>query len=513
MTAVQERAPAAAQPIRRGSSLNLVGSLTLAGSNVLLLAIVTRALGAGGAGAFLEAVALVTISLTLATLGADTGLIRALARPSVRTTDQVRRTLVVALVPVLLIGSLIAAVLWIAAPAIAGAVGDEEHIRDLTSHVRTMAPFIPLGALMLALLGATRGLHTMTPTVVLDRVLRPALQISGCSLVIVLGAGAATLGLAWAAPYAVSLLLAVWWCARLVARRGITPITDRDPAPASPDRRREAVEFWSFTAPRALAAGMQILMQWVDVLLVGAFLSTRDAGIYAVASRVIQLGFYVVYAVGQAVQPRLARLFAAGEREGLQGVFRRATVWTTMIVWPVFLAGAVAAPVLLRVFGPEFVGGAAAVAILALSGLVSSGVGPVDMVLLMAGRSSANLGITAVALVSNVALNLLLIPRFGITGAASAWAASRIIAKLLSLRHVMRHVHVHPFGPDVLRVAAIAGLCYGMVGLLVRTMGLDAMIVVAYLTAATTLYALLLHDRIGEVRHAVTRAPPLSTET
>lgn len=279
------------------------------------------------------------------------------------------------------------------------------------------------------------------------------------------------------------------------------------------DMRAEAVDFWRFTAPRAVAAVMQILMQWLDVLLVGAFLSTRQAGIYAVASRVIQLGFYVVNAVGQAIQPRLAALFLGGDHTRLQQVYRRSTMWTVLLVWPVFLAGAITAPVLLHPFGLEFVAGATAVAVLAVSGLLSSGVGSVDMVLLMAGRSSANLAITAVALFSNVGLNLLLIPRFGIVGAATAWAASRVIAKLLSLRHVVRHVGVHPFGPGVVGVGSIAVLCYGVGGLVTRGLvDLDLFSTTAYLLTATALYTFFLRDRIIEARDSLARSPrPTST--
>ena len=54
--------------------------------------------------------------------------------------------------------------------------------------------------------------------------------------------------------------------------------------------------------------------------------------------------------------------------------------------------------------------------------LVATAVGPVDIVLLMSGKSLWNLLNTAVAVTANIVLNLLLIPHLGITGAAIAWA-------------------------------------------------------------------------------------------
>ena len=74
---------------------------------------------------------------------------------------------------------------------------------------------------------------------------------------------------------------------------------------------------------------------------------------------------------------------------------------------------AVFAPVLVQVFGDGFGGGAIVLTILSLAMLASMACGPVDVVLLMGGRSWWSAGNTMVALTLNVVLNLILIPRTG----------------------------------------------------------------------------------------------------
>jgi O-antigen/teichoic acid export membrane protein len=133
----------------------------------------------------------------------------------------------------------------------------------------------------------------------------------------------------------------------------------------------------------------------------------------------------------------------------------------------VYLGIAVFAPVLLGLYGPGFGAAQTPLLILAVAGLVATGVGPVDVVLLMAGKSSWNLANTAVALTLNVVLNVLLIPHLGMTGAAIAWAASLLANNLLPLWQVRRLLGIHPFGPAYTR-AAVAALSAGGAGLLSR---------------------------------------------
>ena len=88
------------------------------------------------------------------------------------------------------------------------------------------------------------------------------------------------------------------------------------------------------------------------------------------------------------------------------------------MAWPQYIAIAIFAPTVLRLFGSDFTEGSSTVAILAVSLLVGSALlGPVDMVLLMSGKSMWGLWNTALSLTVNLGLNILLIPRLGIEGA------------------------------------------------------------------------------------------------
>ena len=113
---------------------------------------------------------------------------------------------------------------------------------------------------------------------------------------------------------------------------------------------------------------------------------------------------------------------------------------------------------LLTAFGDGFGDGAAVIAITGVGFLFASAAGPVDMLLLMAGRSRLSLINTGVALIVNVGANLALIPWWGIRGAATAWLLSLVVANGLPLVQVWRDLGIHPWGGRTLRALAITGV-------------------------------------------------------
>jgi O-antigen/teichoic acid export membrane protein len=69
----------------------------------------------------------------------------------------------------------------------------------------------------------------------------------------------------------------------------------------------------------------------------------------------------------------------------------------------------------------------------------------------------------------NVGVDLVLIPRYGITGAAIGWAAAIVASNLVPLAQVARIVRIHPFGTATLIACALTGLSFGVLPALVRT--------------------------------------------
>jgi O-antigen/teichoic acid export membrane protein len=451
---------------RRGSA-SVVGAGFSAASGVLLVVVVTNGFSPALAGTLFAATSAFLLVESVALLGTDTGLVKLLpAQLAAGRVADARRTLLVAAAPVLAASLAVAVALGTSASALAPHLVGDASAGAMTTMLRVLAVALPVAALHDLVVAATRGAGSMRPTVLVDNLGRLGLQAGLVLAVHLAGGGTLALVLAWCAPYAAGLVAAAVWLARLWP-----------PAPAvGPQPWGELTrEFWSFTAPRALARVTQTALKRSDVVLVAALAGPAEAALYTAATRFIVLGQLFVQSVQQALSPHLSALFARDDRPAALAVYRAATLWSMIAAWPLYLLLAAFAPLLMRVFGEGYAVAGDVVLILSLTMLLATACGPVDSVLLMAGRSWLSLRNSVVALAVNVGLNLLLVPAWGIRGAAVSWAVAIVVRNLLPLLIVRRDLRMWPLTPAAVGVAAGALACFGTVDVLVSLLDLPAL--------------------------------------
>ena len=453
--------------LARGGALTLAGSIASSLLGFALVVVIARGFHAArSAGVLFEVIALFTILANTAELGADTGLVRMVAtyRATGRTQD-VRPTIRVALWPVLGLSSAAAALVYLFAPELARVFIHEGSRADAVRYLQVLAPFLPMASATTVLLSGARGFGTMVPYVAILNVGVPGLRPLLIPLVLAAGLGVTSIALAWAVPVSLGFafsLVAVYVLLRRAERR--------DPGARGPRRRVRdlASEFWRFSAARGLAGFFQIAVIWLNVLLLGALATTREAGIFAAVTRFIGVGTFALQAVGIALAPQVASLLARKDRERAQAVFQTGTWWLMALGWPVYVIMEVFAQFLLKLFGRDYVDVQTALLILSLGMLFLVGTGNNKIVLLMGGGSGWNLGITAGSLVIDVALNFALIPSLGMNGAAIALASTVVFDNTLTTLVVWRRLGLKPFGSGYPVVMAGSLLCFGVLGLAVR---------------------------------------------
>ncbi|MEA2555891.1 MAG: hypothetical protein QOI60_1222 [Actinomycetota bacterium] len=458
---------------------------------LILSVVVARKLHAVGAGVFFSAVSIFTILTNVAELGADTGVVRFVARyRELGQQRDLRRMLSAALTPVVVASGVFAAFMFFGAHDLAQFFS-RKHPEDVERFIRLIAPFLPFATIETVAVASTRGFGSMMSFVSVESIARPGLKPA---LIIALGIGGMTVGevaLGWGLPEAVTGVIALVVMYRFLRRDEASPTSDQPARPFGVVAR----EFWLFSAPRGLAAAFQITVTWFDVLMLEKLSgSLGETGIYGSTSRLVTVGTFALQAVRLAIAPQISALLARDRRAEATTLYQTATWWLMAVSWPLFLTLAVFAPFVLRLFGPEFVAGQHALFILSLAMLVNLGTGNVTVVLLMGGKSSWNVVNTAVALSLNVGLNLYLIPRYGMNGAAISWAVSIITDNTLALLEVRHLMGMAPFGSGYGVVAALSVACFAGIGLVVRaTLGMSLGSFVVYAVVAVGVYAALLY--------------------
>lgn len=466
---------------RRGTASVLGGGFS-AVFGVLLVVIVTNGFSPALAGTLFAATSAFLILLSVALLGTDTGLVKWLPAQLVsgRAVD-VRRTMVIATAPVLGLSVAVALGVYVSAPSVAPHLVGADSAPDMTVMLRTLAVVLPVAALYELSLAATRGVGSMRPTVLVDNLARLGLQAVAVLATYLAGGGALALALAWSLPYVLGLVAtAAWLRGRIRTRVGTgEPVTPW---------LLLVKEFWWFTAPRAIARVTQTALKRSDIVLVAALASPAEAALYTAATRFIVVGQLFVQSVQQALSPHLSSLFAKDEKAAATSVYQAATLWSMIAAWPLYLVLAGFAPTLMVVFGEGYDVASDVVLILSLTMLLATACGPVDSVLLMAGRSWLSLRNSTVALVVNVGLNLVLIPGHGIRGAAISWSVAIVVRNLLPLLVVARDLHMWPVTRPAVQVGIVAVVCFGLVDVVVATAGLPAAADLALLAVGVVVY-------------------------
>jgi O-antigen/teichoic acid export membrane protein len=173
----------------------------------------------------------------------------------------------------------------------------------------------------------------------------------------------------------------------------------------------------------------------VDLLLVGAMLSLRDAGLYSLAAMLAELVVVATSTIGLAALQSQTELDDESAVGYTLDFARQSLALAFMFAVPL---AALAYPLVLLAYGAEWTSAVAPFVILTIGSVALAVEGPVRGVLLRLAPPIAISRAAVIAAAVNVCLNLALIPTIGIVGSAIASAASYWLAAVLMLRLLRR---------------------------------------------------------------------------
>lgn len=219
--------------------------------------------------------------------------------------------------------------------------------------------------------------------------------------------------------FALALLVAI-----VAARRRLGELGVASQAPLYETRA------WLRVAlPLAVAVAADLLLRRTDVLCVGGLLGTTQAGVYRVAVLGSVVAITVVVAAEVALSPLCARSYASGQLESL----RRLVRLTSLLSFVTTALGGVGlwlvGEPLLRWLRPEFVAAFPPLLVLLWGAALGQLFGPTRSLAMMASEQRAAAWSAGVGVAINVTLNLVLIPRYDLLGAAYATAITLFLTR------------------------------------------------------------------------------------
>jgi O-antigen/teichoic acid export membrane protein len=399
------------------------------GVSFLFMKAVTQISGAEGWGLFTIIYTVALLAVSVARLGVDTALVKTLGQATaMQQYHRMSSALRQSTVAVFGVGVGLALLLWVLAHPLATAFGKPE----LGPYLRIAAFWIPFWAPLFLFTESLRGLGRTAAYMFLQNnlpyllgalLLLPALV--GLMPVFTPDIALITYGFGLMVSSVVGfvVLRRVLHSLQVVKHKSHFPIRTL---------QKTALPILS-TYLLALALGM------ADVLLLGYLTpSAADTGVYALALRLSFLVLMPLHALGAVTAAGIAGLHAQGDHSELAATLRKTGRIVRAATLPLWLGLCVLSPWIMEFFGQGFVKGWPIVVILATNQFFNALCGPTEVLLQMTGKERIYRNLLAFALLVTIATNYVLIPMYGIWGAAIAQSITLFTWNMIGVVRIKR---------------------------------------------------------------------------
>jgi O-antigen/teichoic acid export membrane protein len=434
--------------IVRGMSVALLGSVLGGGLGFVFGVVMARMLDQGDFGLLVLAANLLVAGAAVTIAGADYAAIRHVA--AARTAGAKRGAMIAPLRLVMILNLCVAA---------AAAVFAEPISRDLlgqpdfTPVLRAAAFALPLTVLAQMFSACLSGLERARGELV-RKIVEQGGRIALGVLVIALGFGVvgATLSMAGAAAAAAVAVGYTLW--RALPRGGVT------------DRTSGARVVFAFAWPQAVANVATQLWILTALVILSRSTDAKTVALFGAAFAIAQLPLLVYNAFTYRFSPAIARLWDRNEKEALDELLKSVTRWVAMFALPLY-AVVIALPApLLQIYGSNYRTAAVALALMTIATLLNALAGPVERALIMTGLVKLEMVTNVVATVLVVGVALVLIPQFGLIGAAVSVLLYTIVRNVAKTYLLYRNVGMTALSLPLLRPLAAAAAASLLVALL-----------------------------------------------
>jgi O-antigen/teichoic acid export membrane protein len=427
----------------RGAARGALGALVASVLALGFQAIVRHIVDIETMGLFTLATTVVVLAQLPALFGLEAGAVRYVSLGAAEGDErQARGAAQAALLAGLVLSTIGMVVLFILAPEICARFHKPEaaHMLRLASLALPLLCASRVCAACVLGFGLTGRSSTITAAQNVTRLLVTVPLVLLISDVTALGLGFAIAGVA-------GTIFAIWLL-RSVSPNILVPARDR----------------WAlrsmigFSWPQTLSQSLYLATLWTDTLVLAHYGTARQVGIYGLVVALLAPVSQLTVSVSQAFTPRIAGTHARGDSAGLASMLQRVSYWNLAVALPILGSMAVLHHPLLTLFSRGYEEGGTPLILLVIGQLVLNAAGPLAAVINLSGHPRVTLFDNALVFGANLVLCIFLVPRYGMTGAATSTLVALCTVTLIQVGQVARLFRIHPFRDDQLRCVLAAGV-------------------------------------------------------
>ncbi len=452
--------------IAKGAGITFFGDFLGKGINFVSQIVVARMLGIELFGLYALGLVVFNVAQTLSMIGLSQAAIRFVSIfYGEGNKAGVKGTIVQSIGLPFLLGGILGLVLFISAGNIANAFNSPE----LANVIKIVSFGIPFMSAMMVAIAVTRGFKKMHYFVYVKNFFHPIINLACVGILYWFGFKLLGAISAWILAAVLGFMISIYF------------VKKEFPEFFKVKANYASKEILKFSVPLVLVGFLQMLMIRTDVLMLGCFQSSVEVGIYNAVSQIIMPLLMILMAFNSIFSPIVADFHNRKKLNELNHLFKIVSKWIFLLTLPIFIIMVISAKEVLNIFGLEFVPGSKALLILGVFLFLSTILGPVTETLIMSGRQKIEFYNTLGGFIMNLVLNFLLIPKFGIVGAAIATGISLLSLHLVRLFEIIYYLNLWPFSRKYYK-----GLCVG------SAVALLAIIVKSGITSLTYLPSLIL---------------------
>jgi O-antigen/teichoic acid export membrane protein len=416
----------------RGGSITVVGKMFNNLIRLALAIILARVLGTVQLGYYTLALSTLNIAMGVALFGLDAAVIRFIAVMQSRDdTQKTWESIQIGTGVSLIFSTFIGIFLYVFSYYLAVNVFND---LALVPYLQLISIFLPMLVLNDQLSNVLKGFKKFDLSVFSQYIFQPISRLVITGIILVIGLNAKTAILAYCLATVSSTAILIYFLNRDFSFKGKIKV--------SGSLLRETL---SFSVPVWLSSLLSKFKNNIQTLFIGSWDTIAGVGIFAVASQITFVSSEISSSINVTSKPIIAELVDQGDISQMERIYQLSNKWIVITQIPIFLAMVLFPKTLLQIFGKEFADGSLTLIILAFGSLLKVGTGMGGIIIDMAGYTKMKLVNSILQVITFIILNIILIPRWGLVGAAVAAVVGEGFINIIRLLEVFFIYKIIPF--------------------------------------------------------------------
>ncbi len=355
---------------------------------------------------------------------------------------------------------------------------------SLSIFLKIFSLTIPLTSLKTVFYGFLQAHEKIGFTQFFSKILDPFVKVLAIIILVYIGINSTSIPISYLLAAIITFLVSYLFCR--IYFKEIFKIQPRK-------NKKLAKNIFSYSWPLVFFALSLWTLHSTDSFMIGLFKTVEDVGFYNVAIPISLLLTLSIDLFGHMFFPLVTKEYAKGNKEIVKQLSQQTGKWVYMISLPLFILLIIFPGVFIKIlFGGEYFIAANALRFLSVGAMFTAVFEVSKRLILMKGKSKLIFKNTLFVLALNIILNLILIPIYGITGAAIATMVSLAFLGMLFAFQSWRILGIVPLRRKMINITIVALIPTGLLLLVKQFIEINLFSLIVLGILFVSLYILLI---------------------